>query len=186
MGPEVQTSVGGEETAVEEVEGIEDDKSADEGGPGSVVIGGKDGRQASRKTILNDTERKVHIRANTNHLATRDEVGDPEVVGKLLVLQDNADVMDGCEPEGLDSGEQWGVVDEDRDKGDFYGEAGGYFIPRSILSTTEGVDTDILMGVLVMLINARRVQEDDGEGNILLVIKMGERQQGTGRRDRGE
>jgi hypothetical protein len=116
-GPEVQVPVSGEEAAVEEVKGFEDDEGADEGGLGSVVVSGKDGRQASRKTILNDTERKVRVRVNTNCLATRDEVGDPEVVGKLLILWDNADVVDGCEPEWLDSGEHRGMVDEDRDRG---------------------------------------------------------------------
>ena len=104
-GPKIQIAVGGKETTVEEVEGFKNDEGADESGFGGVVVRGKDSRQASRETILNDTERQVRIRANANCLATRDEVGDPEVVGKLTVLGDDADVMDGCEPERLDGGE---------------------------------------------------------------------------------
>jgi hypothetical protein len=179
-GPKIQVSVGGEEAAVEEVEGLEDDKGTDEGGLGSVVVGGKDGRQASRKTILNDTERKVRVRANANCLATRDKVGDPEVVGELAVLWDNADVMDGGEPEWLGGGKQRGMVDEGRDGGDFNRKPGCYFVPRSVLGTTDDVDADILVGMLVVLVNARGVREDDGRRDILLVIKMGERRQWTG------
>jgi hypothetical protein len=104
-GPEVQIAVGGEETAVEEVEGFKNDEGADEGGLGCVVVWGKDCRQATRKSILNDTERKVRIRADTNRLTTGDKVRDPEVVGKLPVLGDDTDVMDGGEPEWLDGWE---------------------------------------------------------------------------------
>jgi hypothetical protein len=185
-GPKVQVTVGGEEAAVKEVEGLENNEGADEGSPGSVVVGAEDRRQASRKAVLNNTERKVRVRPNTNRLATGDEVGDAEVVGKLAVLGDNADVMDGGEPEGLDSGKQGGVIDEDCNGSDFDGEAGGYFVLRSVLGPTDGVDADILMGVLVVLINARGVREDDCRRNVLLIVKMRERRQGTGRRDRSQ
>ena len=179
-GPKVQVPICGEEAAVKKVEGFEDAEGADEGGLGSVIVGGKDGRQASRKTILNDTKRKVCIMANTNHLATCEEVGDLEVVGKLMVLGDDADVVDRGEPEWLDSGEQWGMVNEDRDGSDFNGEAGSYFVPRPVLGLTDGVNANELMGVLVVLIDARGVWEDDCRGNILLVVKVRERWQGTG------
>jgi hypothetical protein len=113
-------------------------------------------------------------------------VGDPEVFGKLAVLGDDANMVDGGEPEGLDSREQRGVVDEDRDWGDFNRKPGGYFVPGAVLNTANGMDTNILVGVLVVLVNARRVGEDDGGGNIFLIVKMRERRQGTGRRDRGQ
>jgi hypothetical protein len=113
-------------------------------------------------------------------------VGDPEVVGKLPILGDDADIVDGGEPEGLDSREQWGVIDEDGDWGDFNREPGGYFVPGAILGATEGVDADVLVGVLVVLINARGFREDDCGRDVLLVVKIGERRQGTGRRDRSE
>jgi hypothetical protein len=183
---EAGVPVSSEETAVEEVEGFEDDEGADESGLGSVVVRGKDGCQTSRKAVLKNTERKVRVRANMYRLATRDKVGDPEVVGKLGVLGDDADMVDGSKPERLDGREQRGVVDEGRDGGDFDGETGGYFVPRSILGTTDGVDADMLVGMLVVLVNARGVREDDGRRDILLVIKMGERRQWTGRRDRGQ
>jgi hypothetical protein len=185
-GPKVQVPVGGKETAIKEVEGFEYDKGANEGGLGSVVVGGKDGRQASRKTILNDTERKVRVRANTNRLTTGDEVGDAEVVGKLGVLGDDADMVDGGEPEGLDSRKQWGVVDEDRDGGDFYGEAGGDFVPGAIFGAADGIDPNVLVGVSIVLVNARRVWEDNSRRDVLLVVKMWEQRQGTGRWDRSE
>jgi hypothetical protein len=154
-GTEIQVTVGGEEAAVKEVKGFEDNEGANEGGFGCVVVWGKDGRQATRKSILKDTERKVRVRANTNCLTTGDEVGDPEVFGKLAVLGDDVNMVDGGEPERLDGGEQQGVVDKDCDRGDLDGEAGGYFVPRSILGTTESVDADVLVGVLIVLINAR-------------------------------
>ena len=174
-GPKIQVPVRGEEAAIEKVEGFEDDKGADEGGLGSVIVGGKDGRQASRKTILNDTKRKVRVRANTNRLATCNEVGDPEVVGKLPVLQDDVDMVDGCKPERLDSGEQRGVVDKDRDQGDFNRKSSGYFVAGAILSAMGGVDANKLMGVLVVLVNARGVWEDNSRGNVLLVVEVRER-----------
>jgi hypothetical protein len=62
------------------------------------------------------------------------------------------------------------MINEGRDRGDFDGKSGGYFVPRAVLGTTESVDADILMGVLVVLIDARRVWEDDCRGNVLLVI----------------
>jgi hypothetical protein len=78
------------------------------------------------------------------------------------------------------------VVDKDRDGGDFYGEAGGDFVPGTVFSAADGVDTNVLVGVLVVLVNTRRVWEDNSRRDVLLVVKMGERRQGTGRRDRGE
>jgi hypothetical protein len=185
-GPKVQIAVGGEETAVEEVERFKDDEGADEGGLGCVVVRGKDCCQATCKGILKCTERKIRVRANTNCLTTGDEVRDPEVVGKLPILGDNTDVMDGSKSEWLDRGEQWGMVDEDRDGGDFYGETGGDFVSGAVFGAAKGVDTNVLVGVLVVLINTRRVREDDGRRNVLLVVKMGERRQGTGRRNRGQ
>jgi hypothetical protein len=62
------------------------------------------------------------------------------------------------------------VIDENRDRGDFDGKSGGYFVPRAVLGTTESVDTDVLMGVFVVLVNARRVREDDSRRNVLLVV----------------
>jgi hypothetical protein len=62
------------------------------------------------------------------------------------------------------------VIDEDCDGGDFDGKSGCYFVPRAVLGTTEGVNADVLMGVFVVLVNARRVREDDGRGDVLLVI----------------
>jgi hypothetical protein len=112
-------------------------------------------------------------------------VGDPEVIGELPILWDDADVVDGCEPERLDGGEQRRVVDEDCDGGDFDGEAGGDFVPRSILGTTDGMNADVLVGVFVVLVNARGVWEDDCRRNVLLIVKMGEWRKRTGRRDRG-
>ena len=78
------------------------------------------------------------------------------------------------------------MVDEDRDGGDFYREAGCDLVSRSVLGATEGVDTDVLMGVFIVLVNARGVREDDCGRNVLLFVKMRERRQGTGRRDRGQ
>jgi hypothetical protein len=170
----------GEKTAVQEVDGFEDDEGADESGFGGVVVGVEDGRQVRRKTVLNKTERKVRTRPYANCLATRDEVGDPEVLGKLTVLGDDANMVDGGEPEGLDSGEQWGMVNKGRDRGDLDWETGSYFIPRSKLGTTGGMDAYILVGVFVVLVNARRVREDDGGRNVLLIVEMRERRQGTG------
>jgi hypothetical protein len=113
-------------------------------------------------------------------------VGDPEVFGKLAVLGDDANMVDGGEPEGLDSREQWRVVDEDRDWGDFNREAGSDFVSGAILDATDGMNTNILVRVLVVLVNARRVREDDGGRNVFLIVQMRERRQGTGRRDRGQ
>jgi hypothetical protein len=48
------------------------------------------------------------------------------------------------------------------------------------------VDADVLVGVLVMLINAQGFREDNCGRDVLLVVKMRERRQGTGQRDRGE
>jgi hypothetical protein len=62
------------------------------------------------------------------------------------------------------------VIDEDRNRGDFDGKSCGYFVPRTVLGTTESVDADVLMGVFVVLVNARRVREDNGRGDVLLVI----------------
>jgi hypothetical protein len=62
------------------------------------------------------------------------------------------------------------VIDENRDGSDFNGKSGGYFVPRAVLGTTESVDADVLMGVFVVLVNARRVWEDDSRGDVLLVI----------------
>jgi hypothetical protein len=62
------------------------------------------------------------------------------------------------------------MINEGRDRGDFDGKSGGYFVSRAVLGTTEGVDADILMGVLVVLIDARRVWEDDRRRNVLLVV----------------
>jgi hypothetical protein len=104
-GPEVQVPVGGEETAIEEIKGFEDDEGADEGGLGCVVVWGKDCRQATRKSILKHTERKVRVRVNANCLTTGDKMQDPEVVGKLPILGDNSDIMDGGESEWLDGWE---------------------------------------------------------------------------------
>jgi hypothetical protein len=179
-GPKIQIAVGGEETTVEEIEGLKDDEGADKSGSGGVVVRGKDSRQASRETILNDTERKVRIRANAYRLTTRDEVRDAEVFGKLPILRDNTDVVDGGEPERLNSREQWGMVDKDRDRGDFNRKPGSGFVPGAIFGATEGVDADVLVGVLVVLIDARGVWEDDGGRNVLLVVKVWERWQGTG------
>ena len=113
-------------------------------------------------------------------------MGDSEVVGTLPVLRDDADVVDGREPERLDSGEQWGVVNEDRDGSDFNKKSGGYFVAGVVLSATDGMDTDKLMGVLVMLVNARGVREDDCRENILLVVKMREQRQRARGRDWGQ
>jgi hypothetical protein len=113
-------------------------------------------------------------------------VGDPEVVGKLLILGDNADIVDGGKPEGLDGREQRGVIDKDCNRGNFDREPGGYLVLGAILSATEGVDADVLVGVLVVLINARGFWEDDCGRDVLLVVKIREQQQGTGRQDRGE
>jgi hypothetical protein len=106
-------------------------------------------------------------------------VGDAEVLGKLTVFGDDTDVVNGREPERLDSGEQRGVVNEEGDRGDFYREAGGDFVPGAILGAAGGVDTNILVGVLVVLINTRGVREDDCRRNVLLVVKVRERRQGT-------
>jgi hypothetical protein len=100
---------------------------------------------------------------------------DPKIVGKLPVLGDDSDIVDGSKSEWLDGWEQGGMVNEDRDGGDFYGEAGGDFVSGAVLGAAKGVDTNILVGVLVVLINTRRVWEDDGRRNVLLVVKMGER-----------
>ena len=97
-------------------------------------------------------------------------MGDLEVLGKAAVLGDNTDVVDGGETEWLDRGEQRGVVDEGRDRGDFDGKSGGYFVPRTVLGTTKGVDADELVRVLVVLVNAQRVWEDNGRRDVFLVI----------------
>jgi hypothetical protein len=62
------------------------------------------------------------------------------------------------------------VVDENRNGGDFDGKPGGYFVPRAVLGTTESVNANVLMGVFVVLVNARRVREDDRRRNVLLVV----------------
>ena len=97
-------------------------------------------------------------------------MGDLEVLGKAAVFGDNTDVVDGSEPEWLNSREQGGVVDKDRDRGDFDRKSGGYFVPRTVLGTTEGADANELVGVFVVLIDARRVWEDDGRRDVLLVV----------------
>ena len=71
------------------------------------------------------------------------------------------------------------MVDKDRDWGDFNGEPGGYFVPGAIFSAADGMDTNKLVRVLVVLVNAGGVREDDCRRNVLLIIKMGERRQGT-------
>jgi hypothetical protein len=43
-----------------------------------------------------------------------------------------------------------------------------------------------LVGMLVVLVNARRVWKNDCRRNVLLVVEMRERRQGTGRWDRGQ
>jgi hypothetical protein len=106
-------------------------------------------------------------------------VGDPEVIGELPVLWDDADVVDGREPEWLDSGKQRGVVNEESDRGDFYREAGGDFVPGAILGAADSMDTNVLVGVLVVLVNARGIREDDCRRNILLIVEVRERRQGT-------
>ena len=73
-----------------------------------------------------------------------------------------------------------------RDWGDFNRKPSGYFVAGAIFGATDGVDANELMGVLVVLINARGVWEDNRRGNVLLVVKMRERRQRTGRRNRSE
>jgi hypothetical protein len=94
--------------------------------------------------------------------------------------------MDGGESEWLDGWEQWRVVNEDRDGGDFYGEAGGDFVSGAVFGAAKGVDTDVLVGMLVVLVNARGVWKNDCRGNVLLVVEMRERRQRTGRWDRSQ
>ena len=71
------------------------------------------------------------------------------------------------------------MVDKDRDWGDFNGEPGGYFVPGAIFSAADGMDTNKLVRVLVVLVNARGVWKNDCRRNILLVIKVGKRRQGA-------
>jgi hypothetical protein len=78
------------------------------------------------------------------------------------------------------------MVDKDHDGGDFYRETGGDFVPGAVFGAAEGMDTNILVGVFVVLVNTRRVGKNDCWRNVLLVVKMRERRQGTGRRDRGQ
>jgi hypothetical protein len=78
------------------------------------------------------------------------------------------------------------VVNEEGDRGDFYGEAGGDFVPGAILGAAGGMDTNVLVGVLVVLVNTRGVREDNCRRNVLLIVKVRERRQGTWRRDRSE
>jgi hypothetical protein len=113
-------------------------------------------------------------------------VRDPEIFGKLAVLGDDANMVDGGEPKWLDSGEQGRMVDKNRDGGDFDGEAGSDFVSGAILDVMDGMNTNVLVGVLVVLVNAQGVGEDDCGRNVLLVVKVRERWQGTGRRDRGQ
>jgi hypothetical protein len=135
-----------------------------------VVVGVEDGRQASRKTVLNETKRKVRTRAKANRFATSDEVGDLEVLGKTAVLGDDTNVMNRWELERLDSGKQRGVVDEGGDGGDIDRVTSSYLVPWSVLGLSKSTNPNVLMGVRKVLINARGVRKDDGRRNVLLVV----------------